>query len=645
MLKRRSTHGAFTLSRDFKKKGTHFKPAFIDEEGYDELRKHMKVAHDFSKDLLAILAERAELESTYAKGLSKLATKSTKASKDTVGSLMSAWNIVCVQLGAEAEAHRVYGEMLHEEVHKPLKLSVDQQVKNRRTSMGDRREAVLKVEVTVDKAIKTLHDKKNELLRAKKATHTKAKDSEHMAIQLEDPSQRGKILSDKEVSKLRSKTKKAEEQATKADMDYLELIKNCERARHEMDRTLVRAVLALENQELERITEQKQMITKYSEGLAAIEPTLHTCIEELSRAASAISVDGDIVAIANAKGKEAKPQDQLLYDSYEEDLNNTMNVERRRTLLDRKLRTLDTEISREQRAREGIAKLCGAYTDTPGFADENARQDATQQLGHSNDMLNVLRASRFKIMAAKAFIDKQDKPDDDISSYIAFDKAKQSPVSGWRRLSLGRNSTLRIPKNAPPLSPMAETIAGGRGSGDGHSGGDASSVTTRERPPSFSDRRSMRMTSTDSFMSDTSFDDNDDNPDGVEYGNVNRDNEQNTPSIPLINEVPPVRQEEPPVPLPEPPAAEPLAENGAPDTNPFTGETEPVASVDQVIGQCRVLYDYDGQEEEELIIRENDVINLYEKDEDGWWRGELNGAVGIFPGSYVEEITGCSTDL
>ena len=58
------------------------------------------------------------------------------------------------------------------------------------------------VEVTVDKAIKTLHDKKNELLRAKKSTHTKAKESEHMAVQLEDPTQRGKILSDKEVNKV-----------------------------------------------------------------------------------------------------------------------------------------------------------------------------------------------------------------------------------------------------------------------------------------------------------------------------------------------------------------------------------------------------------------------------------------------------------
>jgi len=32
------------------------------------------------------------------------------------------------------------------------------------------------------------------------------------------------------------------------------------------------------------------------------------------------------------------------------------------------------------------------------------------------------------------------------------------------------------------------------------------------------------------------------------------------------------------------------------------------------------------------------VINIYEKQPDGWWYGELNGRVGLFPATYVEEI-------
>ncbi|CAH1395573.1 unnamed protein product [Nezara viridula] len=33
-----------------------------------------------------------------------------------------------------------------------------------------------------------------------------------------------------------------------------------------------------------------------------------------------------------------------------------------------------------------------------------------------------------------------------------------------------------------------------------------------------------------------------------------------------------------------------------------------------------------------------DIINIHDKQPDGWWLGELNGVVGIFPATYVEEI-------
>ncbi len=34
-----------------------------------------------------------------------------------------------------------------------------------------------------------------------------------------------------------------------------------------------------------------------------------------------------------------------------------------------------------------------------------------------------------------------------------------------------------------------------------------------------------------------------------------------------------------------------------------------------------------------------DVINIHDKQEDGWWLGELNGIIGIFPATYVEEAS------
>ena len=55
------------------------------------------------------------------------------------------------------------------------------------------------------------------------------------------------------------------------------------------------------------------------------------------------------------------------------------------------------------------------------------------------------------------------------------------------------------------------------------------------------------------------------------------------------------------------------------------------------IGTCRALYDYTANMYDELSIRTGDIINIHDKQADGWWLGELKGTVGIFPATYVEE--------
>ncbi|KAM4627991.1 F-BAR and double SH3 domains protein 2 [Polymixia lowei] len=56
----------------------------------------------------------------------------------------------------------------------------------------------------------------------------------------------------------------------------------------------------------------------------------------------------------------------------------------------------------------------------------------------------------------------------------------------------------------------------------------------------------------------------------------------------------------------------------------------------------RALYDYEGQADEELSFAEGAVIRLLSRDtqtDDGFWEGELNGRVGVFPSVLVEEFT------
>ena len=52
----------------------------------------------------------------------------------------------------------------------------------------------------------------------------------------------------------------------------------------------------------------------------------------------------------------------------------------------------------------------------------------------------------------------------------------------------------------------------------------------------------------------------------------------------------------------------------------------------------RALYNYVGQEEDELTIQAGDIIGLINGDNADWWEGELNGKVGVFPANYVEKV-------
>ena len=55
--------------------------------------------------------------------------------------------------------------------------------------------------------------------------------------------------------------------------------------------------------------------------------------------------------------------------------------------------------------------------------------------------------------------------------------------------------------------------------------------------------------------------------------------------------------------------------------------------------QCRVLYDYDAQADEELSLRVGQVLNLTQEEQgDGWATGEIDGRSGIFPQAYTEVV-------
>lgn len=55
---------------------------------------------------------------------------------------------------------------------------------------------------------------------------------------------------------------------------------------------------------------------------------------------------------------------------------------------------------------------------------------------------------------------------------------------------------------------------------------------------------------------------------------------------------------------------------------------------------CRVLFPYEAANEDELTLKEGDLITLLSREvpDQGWWRGELRGKVGVFPDNFVEVV-------
>ncbi|XP_042283072.1 nostrin [Thunnus maccoyii] len=56
------------------------------------------------------------------------------------------------------------------------------------------------------------------------------------------------------------------------------------------------------------------------------------------------------------------------------------------------------------------------------------------------------------------------------------------------------------------------------------------------------------------------------------------------------------------------------------------------------IGRCKALYNFTPDQDDELTLKEGDLLDIYTKEESGWWFGVLNGRTGLFPSTYVEEL-------
>lgn len=84
--------------------------------------------------------------------------------------------------------------------------------------------------------------------------------------------------------------------------------------------------------------------------------------------------------------------------------------------------------------------------------------------------------------------------------------------------------------------------------------------------------------------------------------------------------------------MPHSSANNPSSSSSAPIAPPAAAASPPVAS------RVRALYDFTPTESGELAFRKGDVLRVLDSVYEHWWRGEVNGEVGIFPVNFVEVL-------
>ncbi|GFO47281.1 Sh3 domain-containing kinase-binding protein 1-like [Plakobranchus ocellatus] len=72
-------------------------------------------------------------------------------------------------------------------------------------------------------------------------------------------------------------------------------------------------------------------------------------------------------------------------------------------------------------------------------------------------------------------------------------------------------------------------------------------------------------------------------------------------------------------------------------------ETEPAPEVTKrekqsTLEKAVVRFSYTAEQPDELSLEEGQIVHVIEKqlEDDGWWKGEVNGKVGVFPDNFVE---------
>ncbi|CAF0924213.1 unnamed protein product [Rotaria sp. Silwood1] len=381
----------------------------------------------------------------------------------------------------------------------------------------------------------------------------------------------------KEVSKIEMSLRKAEQELEKTEKKYHESTKDVELARQSCDAEMCKSCDQMQTMELDRINEMEKFIQTYTNSIQKLSETMNQVTQELY--SIRITPQDDIITEGKLNVQTTETE-ILLYDIYAENDHNAMSQERRILSLMHWIQMLKQDIEVQRRSKDGIENLQGFCKQNEKFSTSVNPSEIFVNRESVRLLQCLYEGSLYKIELIYNQIKHLPEPRYEHSQRFAKSYTDKGIPTTFLRI---------------PFQPLSQN------------------------PPSTMGylARTMPIVAAPAMM------------------------QQPAPPPPYsthkpapigwaINEAPndhPTQDNRSAAPTPPYPVL----------PNVMTASTDSYRQ-QQAVKHVKVLHAYDARHDDELTIRPGDIIVLIERRSDNWFKGNLHGNIGLFPGNFVQEL-------
>ncbi|XP_006867098.1 PREDICTED: nostrin [Chrysochloris asiatica] len=316
-----------------------------------------------------------------------------------------------------AELHQKLGKSIQLEAIKPTHQVLSVQEKKRKSLDNE-----------VEKTASLVISNWNQQIKAKKKLMVSTKKHEALFHLVESSKQ---SMTKKEKQKLLNKLKKSTEKLANEEENYYQKNMAGYSTRLKWENTLENCYQSILELEKERIQLLCNNLNQYNQHVSVFCQTLNTCHSQIHCAINKIDFERDIHSLIEEAAilPTEKKSEFLLIDYFEEDPNNAMDKERRKSSIKSKLLRLQRDIEKASKDREGLDRMLTADSSNFSCSDGKSQKDMAALMNETSLKLDLLQANAYKLSSVLAELEQKPKPRHPCSTCIFKWKEKEQTHS------------------------------------------------------------------------------------------------------------------------------------------------------------------------------------------------------------------------